>query len=66
MEIIVAIIPTNLAANSILTLFCPFVETKSRINFSGCCWSGNRKYFRFFLIASRALIQRYAEFNRLL
>ena len=29
-------------------------------------WSSNKKYFCFLLIASRALLQSHAEFNRLL
>ena len=28
MKMIVTIIPTNLVTNSLLSLFCPFIETK--------------------------------------
>ena len=39
-------------------------KPKTRIRFSASWWSGNEKYFCFLFIASRALLQSYAEFNR--
>ena len=66
MKINVTIIPTNLVTNSLLSFVCPFVETKNNNQISASWWSGNEKYFCLLLIASRALLQRYAEFNRLL
>ena len=49
--------------------FIPFAllqEPKIRIKFSANWWSGCEKYFCFLLIASLALFQMDAEFNRLL
>ena len=37
----------------------------TRIGVSASWWSGNEKYFCFLFIASRALLQSHAEFNRL-
>ena len=66
MKIIVTIIPANLATNSLLSLFCLFVETnnKNQIFTKLVIWQ--REIFYFLFIASSALLQRYAEFNRLL
>ena len=47
-------------------LFVLSYEAKTDINFLGSWWSGNEKYFWFLLIASRALLQRHAEYNRIL
>ena len=44
---IVTIIPTDLVTNSLLSLFCPFLETNNKIKFSRISWSGNQKYFCF-------------------
>ena len=65
-KIIVTMIPMNLVTNSLLSLVCPFVEIKNKNQISSSWWSGNEKYFCALFMASRALIQRYAEFNRLL
>ena len=48
-------------------LFLPFLTNqKTRIRFLASWWFGNKKYFCFLFIASHALLQSYAEFNRLL
>ena len=57
MKMIVTLIPANLVTNLLLSLFCLLRGW----------WSGKEKYFCFFLfIASRALLERNPEFNRLL
>ena len=66
MKIIVTIIPTDLVNNSLLSSFCPFLQTKNKNQFFHKWWSGNEKYFYFLFIASHALLQSHAEFNRLL
>ena len=66
MDIILTTIQANLVTNSLLSLFCSFVETKTRIKFSPSWWSGNEKYLSILFLVSRALLQRYAKFNRLL
>ena len=58
-------IPINLVTNSLLTICFPFIKTKNKLNFSASWWSGNEKYFCLLFTASRALLQRHAEFNRL-
>ena len=40
-------------------------KPKTRIWFSASWWSGNEKYFCFLFIASLALLQSHAEFNRI-
>ena len=47
-------IPKNLGTISLLSRFYPFIETRKRIKFLASWLSGS------------ALLQRYAEFNRLL
>ena len=67
MKIIVTIIPTDLVINSLFILF--FVlsyKPITRIRFSTSWWPGKEKYFCFLFIASHALFQSHAEFNRLL
>ena len=66
MKIIVTIIPTDLVTNLLYPLFVLSYEPKTRIWFSTSWWSGNEKYFCFLFIASRALLESHAEFNRLL
>ena len=44
MKIIVTIIPTDFAVNSLLVLFCPFLETENKDKFSLGWWSGNDRY----------------------
>ena len=41
-------------------------KPKIRIRFSASWWSGTEKYFCFLFIASRALLQSHAQFNRIL
>ena len=65
MKIIVATIPADLVANSLLSSFCPFLQTKNKTQAFRKLWSGNEKYFWLF-IASRALFQSHVEFNRLI
>ena len=66
MKIIVTIIPTRLVTNSLLFLFCSFVETKNNNQLSSKLVVWYRETFLFLFMVSRALLQRYAEFNRLL
>ena len=47
--------------NSLLSSFCIFLKTKTRIKFSVCWWSGKKKYFCFLFIVSRAILQSHAE-----
>ena len=49
-------------------VFIPFLSfhRNQKQAFLASWWSGNEKYFCMLFIASRALFQRYAEFNRLL
>ena len=49
MKIIVTIIPTNLRTNSLLSFFCPFVETKTKSQIFKSWRSCNEKYFLFFV-----------------
>ena len=49
MKIIVTIIPTNLRTNSLLSFFCPFVETKTKSQIFKSWRSRNEKYFLFFV-----------------
>ena len=65
MKIIVTIIPTDLVKISFYSLLVLFNKRKTRIRFSASWWSGNEKYFCFLFVASRALLQRHAELNRL-
>ena len=54
------------ATNLLLFLFDPFVETKKRITFSSSYLFGNEKHiYIIWFIASCALFQRNAKFNRL-
>ena len=67
--VIVIIIVTNLVVSSFRfynLVFLPEKKAKTRINFSPSWWSGNYNYFCFLFTASHALLQRHAEFNRLL
>ena len=55
MKIIVTIIPTDLVTNSLLSTFCPFLQTKNKNQVGGgsaTWWSGNEKYFCVLFIAS--------------
>ena len=45
MKTIVTLIPTDLVTNLLLSSFCPFLQTKTRLKFSSSWWSGNDKYF---------------------
>ena len=62
-----------MAFNKLLICFCPLFHLsqiwKTRIKISTGWWSGSKKYFCFLFInkkqvASCALLQRHAEFNR--
>ena len=64
--IVVIIIPTNLVMNFLLSFFFFSQKPETRIKTSGRWWSGNEIYFCFLVKVSCALLQRYAEFNRLL
>ena len=66
MKIIATIIPKDLGIDSLLSCFCPFLQTKNKIKFSGSWWSGNKKYFCFLFRASCAPLQSHVEFSRLL
>ena len=66
MKIIVTIIAKYVVTNLFLSSFFISYKLKTRIWFSASWWSGNEKYFCFLFIASRALLQSHAEFNRLL
>ena len=57
---------SNLRQIRFYPVFALSYKTKTRIRFSAIWWSGNKKYFCFFFVASRALLQSHAEFNRLL
>ena len=63
---IVTKISPSLNINSLLSLFCPFLETKKRIKFLASWWSGNEKNFCLLFLACHTLLQKYAEFNGLL
>ena len=63
-EIVVTIIPTDLAAKSLLFFFCPFLQTKNKNQASVRWWSGNKKYFFLLFIASHRLLQSHVKFNR--
>ena len=65
MKIIVIIISTDLVKIHFYPLFVLSYKPKTRIGFSGSWWSGKEKCFYFLFIASRALLQSHAEFNRL-
>ena len=62
----ITLIPIDLVTNWLLSLFCSFVSTKTKINFSRSWWAGNEKYFCFLHIPSRAILQRHAKFNSFL
>ena len=47
-------------------LFFLSYKSKRRNKFSASWWSGNRKYFCFLFIMSRALLQRHSQFSRIL
>ena len=66
MKIIATIIPTNVVANTLLPFFVRLKEPKTKIKVSASWWCGNENYFCFLFISARALLQRYAEFNKLL
>ena len=66
MKIIVTIIPTGLATNLLLSSLVLSHKLKTRTWFLASWWSGNEKYFSFLFVASPALHQSHAEFNRLL
>ena len=67
MKIIVSKIPTDFVTNLLLFILCPFIQTKNKnLFFLASWWSGNEKYFCFLVIASPALLQSHAEFNRIL
>ena len=51
---------------AIILFFFPFLQTKNKNQVFSSWWFGNNKYFCFLFIASRALFQSHAEFNRLL
>ena len=65
MKLILTIIPTNLVTNSHLSLFGPLVTSENKIQIFR---SGNKKYFIFFVYSEscHALLQRHADFNKLL
>ena len=62
-KIVVTIIPTDLVTNLLVSSFCPFLQTKTRIWFSASWWSGNKKYFCLLFMESRALLQSHTEFK---
>ena len=62
MKIIVTIIPTNLVTNSLLFLFCPFIETKNKNQVFSKLVVWQQGIVCFLFISSRALLQRYAKF----
>ena len=66
MKIIVTIVSTFLVTNSLLSFFCPFVEAKNKNQIFSKLMIWLREILIFLVIASRALLQSYAEFNRLL
>ena len=67
MKMIVTIIPINLVTNLLFNLFLVFHgNQKQESNISASCRSGKEKYFCFFFIASRVLLQKHVEFSRLL
>ena len=63
MEIIVTIIPANVVSNSLYPFFVLSWKPKTRIKSLASWLSASKKYFCFLFIASRTLLQRYAEFN---
>ena len=66
MKIIVTIIPTDLVTDLFLSSFFVLSDKpKPRTRFSASWWSGNEKYSCFLFIASRALLQSHAEFNKI-
>ena len=65
MKTILNICATDLVTNSISSFLALSYKPKTRIRFSASWQSGNNKCFSFFFIASRALLQSHAEFNRL-
>ena len=66
MKIIVSIIPADLVTNSLLSYFCPFLQTKSKYQVFSKLVVWLQEIFCFLFIASRALLQRHTEFNRIL
>ena len=66
MKIIVPLISASLVINWLLYLFCHFVETKNKNEVFRKMAVLLREVFVFFFIVSRPLLQRLAEFNRLL
>ena len=58
--------PTNAAANWLLFFFDLSYERKARTMLSGSWRSGNEKYFCLLFVASRTLLQRHVESNKLL
>ena len=65
MKIIVTIIPEDLVTNSSLSSFWPFLQAKNKNQGSQQVGSLVTRNICFLFIASCALIQNHAEFNRL-
>ena len=65
MKIIVTVIPTDLVTNLLLSL-TSLTNQKQESGFQQVGGLATRIYLCFLFIASRALLQIHAEFNRLL
>ena len=66
MKMIVTMIPTNVDPNSLLSLFFPFKETKNKNKIFTKLVVWFRQIVLLFVLKSHTLLQRYAEFNKLL
>ena len=66
MKIIVIIIPTDLAANWLLSSFCLFLQTKNKNQVFSKLVCLVTRNISFSFIVSRTLLQSYTEFNSLL
>ena len=66
MKIDVTITPTDLVTNLFLSSSCSFLQTKNMNQVFSKLVVGSENYFYFLFIASSALLQSHAEFNRLL
>ena len=67
MKLIIAVIPTDLVTNLLLSSFFPFFTSQKQEScFQQVDGLVTRNISVFLFIASRALLQSHAEFNRLL
>ena len=55
----------NLVKNSLLSIFCSFMQAKDKNQIVSKLVVGKEKYFGLLLIVSRILLQRHDGFNRL-